>query len=84
LAYSSGSGELDRLLFTLTHEVAHFWWSGAPSVTWENWLNEAFAEYSALMYVRKFEGVEAFDTRREPRTSLPSGGWIAACGTMRP
>jgi hypothetical protein len=60
LAYSPEPAEEDRLLFILAHELAHFWWSGAPNSTWENWLNEAFAEYSALMYVRKSQGQAAF------------------------
>ena len=59
LAYSPPA-EPDRLLFTLAHELAHFWWSRAPSWSWENWLNEAFAEYSALMYIRKSQGEAAF------------------------
>ena len=59
LAYSPPA-EPDGLLFTLAHELAHFWWSRAPSWSWENWLNEAFAEYSALMYIRKSQGEAAF------------------------
>jgi hypothetical protein len=62
LAYSPQAVDQKHLLFILTHEVAHFWWSRASGGTWENWLNEAFAEYSALMYVRQSEGIEAFNT----------------------
>jgi hypothetical protein len=60
LVYSPNPAELDRLLFILAHEVAHFWWSRAPSGAWENWLNESFAEYSALMYMRKSQGEAVF------------------------
>jgi hypothetical protein len=60
LAYSPDPAELDRFLFILAHELAHFWWLRAPSWGWENWLNEAFAEYSALMYLRKSQGEAAF------------------------
>ncbi|MEJ2617673.1 MAG: hypothetical protein P8Z35_22150, partial [Ignavibacteriaceae bacterium] len=28
----------------IAHEIAHFWWHNAPTGTWEDWLNEAFAE----------------------------------------
>lgn len=61
LAYSQEPDDQNRLLFNLAHEVAHFWWSGAPTANWENWLNEAFAEYSALMYVRDSQGADAFN-----------------------
>ena len=44
----------------IAHEMAHFWWSNANAASWEDWLNEAFAEYSMLMYVRDRLGNEAF------------------------
>ncbi len=44
----------------LSHEIAHMWWRNAPADTWEDWLNESFAEYTALMAVRKAHGAEAF------------------------
>jgi len=37
---------------TIAHEVAHFWATGADATSWQDWLNESFAEYSALLYVR--------------------------------
>ncbi len=42
------------------HEFAHLWWYKANVNTWEDWLNESFAEYSALMIIRKKHGYEAF------------------------
>jgi len=45
----------------LAHEAAHFWWRGAPVTTWEDWLNEAFAEYTSMMIVRELVGVESFE-----------------------
>ncbi len=47
---------------TIAHEVAHFWATGADSTTWEDWLNESFAEYSALLYIRDRIGKEEFNT----------------------
>lgn len=35
----------------LAHEYSHNWFLGADVHTWEDWLNESFAEYSALLYM---------------------------------
>ncbi len=48
-------GDLSRyraLTKNFSHELAHMWWTGAERTTWEDWLNEGFAEYSALMMLR--------------------------------
>jgi hypothetical protein len=45
------------------HEIAHFWWSNAVTTTWEDWLNEAFAEYSMLIYLRERSGLNVFNTQ---------------------
>jgi hypothetical protein len=42
------------------HEIAHFWWNNANTTTWQDWLNEAFAEYSMLMYIRERYGMAEF------------------------
>jgi hypothetical protein len=44
----------------IAHEIAHLWWTHAPSASWEDWLNESFAEYSALMALRERFGDETF------------------------
>jgi len=36
------------------------WWANAPVNSWEDWLNESFAEYSALMAVRELFGTGRF------------------------
>ena len=46
----------------LGHEIAHFWWTGAEN-NWEDWLNESFAEYSALMLIKELVGTEEFISR---------------------
>lgn len=43
------------------HEFAHLWWYKADVNAWEDWINESFAEYSALMFIRKKHGDEAFN-----------------------
>ena len=44
---------------TLAHEIAHLWWLKADLSTWDDWLNEAFAKYSALLMYRADFGEEA-------------------------
>jgi len=51
----------------LAHESAHLWWNQAPTSTWEDWLNEGFAEYFALRAVRERFGEEAFQRRLETK-----------------
>lgn len=51
----------------LAHETAHFWWHMAPVNTWEDWMNEGFAEYSALMAVKELFGEESFNKRLEDK-----------------
>lgn len=40
----------DRMLHVLAHEMGHTYGSGADTETWEDWLNETHAEWSALLY----------------------------------
>lgn len=35
----------------LAHELAHRWWTGASTITWEDWLNESIAEFSSWLYI---------------------------------
>jgi hypothetical protein len=59
----------------LAHEFAHLWWVGAPVDTWEDWLNEGFAEYFSLRAVRQRFGEEALgeivQKKRERIQGLP-------------
>lgn len=34
------------------HEMGHLWWNKAPIFSWEDWLNEGFAEFSMLWYIK--------------------------------
>lgn len=49
----------------LAHEISHLWWIGADSNTWEDWLNESFAEYSALLLYRDRYGTDEFEKKIE-------------------
>ncbi len=67
LVVLSGINDRDTLeqpgafLRYLGHEAAHGWWWEAPTDSWEDWLNESFAEYSSLLAVRERYGVEIFE-----------------------
>jgi hypothetical protein len=45
------------------HEFSHMWWYKADTKSWEDWLNEGFAEYTSLMVVRDIFGEESFQKR---------------------
>lgn len=54
------------------HEIAHLWWFRAPSYCWEDWLNESFAEYAAVMAMRDFYGADVFEsilTKKRDKTA---------------
>lgn len=57
-------GEGEQYAFEyLSHEIAHLWWNKAPLRTYEDWLNESFAEYSSLLSVENFISKEAFQSK---------------------
>lgn len=51
--------------FTIAHELAHYWWLNAGQQ--HAWLNESFAEYSAMLALRRKQGVEAFNKMLEDK-----------------
>lgn len=55
------------------HELAHLWWFKAGTNSWEDWLNEGFAEYSALMVVREVFGEDAFTARLKTKAESLEG-----------
>lgn len=57
----------------LAHETAHLWWYRANTNTWEDWLNEGFAEYSALMVLRELYGQEYFNKWIENKKKASEG-----------
>ncbi len=61
---------------TLAHEIAHLWWNKANVNTWEDWLNESFAEYSSIILRRNLHGEKSFNENikklKKTITDLPS------------
>lgn len=55
--------EIDYFKF-IAHELAHLWWCKCKNHdSWEDWLNESFAEFSALLALREFFGEEEFNSK---------------------
>jgi len=81
--YSKGVNE------RFAHEIAHQYWGIAvkmPSLE-EQWITESFAEYSAAMFLRKYEGKATYDSlvatwkanAKEAREAAP----IPLCNRIR-
>lgn len=50
IVYSEVTENVDENMHRLAHEMAHSYSIGANVNTWEDWLNETHAEWSALLY----------------------------------
>ena len=48
-------------LSTVFHEIGHLWWHNAPGNTYDNWLNESFAEYFSMLANRDVFGEEIYN-----------------------
>lgn len=46
----------------LAHELAHVWSTGADVFSWEDWLNETFAETMALYHIKEKFGETVYGT----------------------
>jgi hypothetical protein len=62
------------------HEMAHSWWGRGDANTWQDWLNESFAEYSAVMLMRDWHGRAVSDEilaryEREAQQAKPIWGF---------
>jgi hypothetical protein len=49
----------------IAHELSHTWWQKADMKSWEDWLNESFAEYSLLLYLRERIGTDLYNETLE-------------------
>lgn len=59
----NSKGFNEYVLSNTAHEISHFWWNKAPVDSWHDWLNESFAEFSALQYIRHARGEAAYARR---------------------
>lgn len=64
----------DELLI-LAHEISHKWWAYGSVSSYEEWLNEAFATYSSLLYLQASGDTTGFrlelDTRLKAAVGAP-------------
>jgi len=65
--------EHENFIRYLSHEIAHSWWHMSSANIWEDWMNEGFAEYSALMVVREQFGDEPFKKLIEDKKKVLKG-----------
>lgn len=55
----------------IAHELAHLWWHHVKNTnSWEDWLNESFAEYSALLALREKFGTDVFQEKINEYSNL--------------
>ncbi len=84
--------EIQQLFFSEimpAHETAHQWWGNvvASAGNEDDWMMEALANYSALLYLEKHKGVRALDQvladyRTRLLTKLPSGATVESTGPI--
>ncbi|MEW5249821.1 gluzincin family metallopeptidase [Microbulbifer sp. 2201CG32-9] len=67
LTTSDNQEDTTNLIF---HETAHFWWNKAETSTWEDWLNESFAEYTSWLARSHFSGSKIKDIVDKNRSKL--------------
>jgi hypothetical protein len=70
------------------HEMAHSWWGRGDANTWHDWLNESFAEYSAVMLMRDWHGRAVADEilaryEREAQQAKPIWGLDRSDGSAQ-
>ncbi|QOR36043.1 hypothetical protein IMX26_04305 [Clostridium sp. 'deep sea'] len=56
--YQNNEWKFDMFLL---HEVSHLWFTGANTNSWEDWLNESFAEYISLLYIEQKYGKKYYN-----------------------
>jgi hypothetical protein len=75
--------------FLQAHEVAHQWWGNRVTTTYyrDNWLMEALAQVSALLYIEKTRGMHSAETMLDTYRTLllekgPNGQIADAAGPV--
>lgn len=71
---NKGTVELSSFL---AHEFSHFWFSNADPQSQDYWLDESFAEFLAMIYIRKSHGLNAYQKDLEWKLDRIKGDSIA-------
>lgn len=62
--------------YHLAHEISHLWWQNLDLTRANDWINETFAQYSALLLVKEKYGMKAYqkiiDEYKTKTKDLPS------------
>ena len=56
--------------YLFAHEIAHIWCCGADCGSWEDWLNETTADWSALLFALYRNDRSLFDNILKPKIEL--------------
>src|SRR5260370_41909830 len=88
----AGMRDSQQLFFSemlYAHETAHQWWGNvvASAGYQHDWLLEALANYTALLYLEKHKGTRAMDSvlndyRVDLLAKSPSGGTVESAGPV--
>ncbi|WP_139924128.1 M1 family aminopeptidase [Hymenobacter sp. DG01] len=67
IAYTTFDTQDPDDLLILAHEISHKWWGYGTWNTYDNWLNEAFATYSGLLYLQAASDTVSFQKELSKR-----------------
>ncbi len=82
--FAEVSKNTEWLLHVLFHELGHNYATGAPYTSWEDWLNETHAEWSALLYWQKYHPAFFEQLMREKRQRYTGTYCLKPDGENRP
>jgi len=85
IVFGHGPEDSPEQRHTFAHEMGHAYGKGADAFSWEDWLNETVAEWSALLYESNYEP-ELFEAqiRRHELSCKGKGLSLRPMGDMRP
>ena len=82
--FAEVSENTERLQHVLFHEIGHNYATGASCTSWEDWLNETHAEWSALLYEQKYHPAFFEQLMQEKRRRYTGSYRLKPDGENRP
>ena len=73
ITYSDFDVRKREELLILAHEISHKWWAYGSISSYEEWLNEAFATYSSLLYLQASGDTTGFRLELNKRLTAAAG-----------